>query len=155
WLKGYPESKILSPETGYSRRYFRYPYGTYFTDSSLIFPVRNREKVTGDVKEIFYIIWESDDEIPFNRFSGRSSAFSLKEVEARGIVNGNFGSATVAATIDKTTGVVRVFETTGEVASLRGGVVVYRNGEKREIADLREIPTSASFAFVYPAFFME
>ena len=155
WLKGYSESKILSPETGYSRRYFRYPYGSYFTDSSLIFPVRNREKVTGDVKESFYIIWESDDEFPFNRFSGRSSAFSLKEIEARGIVNGNFGSAKIAATIDETTGAVRVFETTGEIASLKGGVVVYRNGEKRKIADLREIPTSASFAFVYPAFFME
>lgn len=155
WLKGYPDSKILSPETGYSRRYFRYPYGSYFTDSSLIFPVRNREKVTGDVKEIFYIIWEPDDEIPFNRFSGKSSAFSLKEVEVRGIVNSRFGSAKVAATIDETTGAVRVFETTGEVASLRGGVVVYRNGEKRKIADLREIPTTASFAFVYPAFFME
>ena len=73
----------------------------------------------------------------------------------RGFVNGNFGSAKVAATIDETTGAVRVFETTGEVASLKGGVVVYRNGEKRKIADLREIPTTASFAFVYPAFFME
>ncbi len=155
WLKGHPASKILSTKTGYSRRYFRYPYGSYFTDSSLIFPVRNREKVTGDVKEIFYIIWEADDGTPFNNFSGRSSAFSLKEVEAMGFVNGSFGSSMVAVTMDETTGAVRVFETTGEVMSIKGGRAVYRNGEEVKLHKLREIPATASFAFVYPAFFMQ
>ncbi|MFQ5330146.1 MAG: DUF3179 domain-containing protein [Thermodesulfobacteriota bacterium] len=155
WLKGHPESKILSTETGYSRNYFRYPYGDYFTESTLIFPVRNVGKGQGHLKAIYYIVWAADSGTPFNSFSGRSSAFSLKEVEAGGIVNGSFSSATVTAMVDESTGAVRVFETTGDVASVKRGSVLYQNGEEVGLDNLREIPTTSSFAFVYPAFFME
>lgn len=38
WQKIYPESRIVSTETGHSRSYGSYPYGNYKTSSSLIFP---------------------------------------------------------------------------------------------------------------------
>ena len=38
WKKFYPESRIVSTETGHSRSYGSYPYGNYKTRSSLIFP---------------------------------------------------------------------------------------------------------------------
>lgn len=39
WKKAHPDSKVLSTETGYSRPYGRDPYGSYYEDSFLLFPV--------------------------------------------------------------------------------------------------------------------
>jgi hypothetical protein len=39
WKELYPESMVTSAATGYSRSYGSYPYGSYKTSSSLIFPV--------------------------------------------------------------------------------------------------------------------
>jgi len=153
WLEAYPQSAILSTGTGYSRDYFRYPYGTYFTNSQLIFPVRNVEKITGHVKESLYIIWEADEQTPMNRFSGKRSAFFLNEIEKRGIVNGTFGDVKVAAFHDRRSGAVRIFETTGEVERVGERSVIYRGGGEEKLDTLREVPTTAGFAFVYPAFF--
>ena len=41
WKNMYPETRVLSTNTGYSRNYERYPYGDYKTSSLLIFPVSN------------------------------------------------------------------------------------------------------------------
>ena len=43
WKSMYPETKVLSSETGHSRNYSRYPYGDYKTSNSLIFPVSNED----------------------------------------------------------------------------------------------------------------
>ena len=153
WLEAYPRSKILSADTGYSRDYFRYPYGSYFTNSRLIFPVRNVEKVSGHVKESLYIIWEADEQTPLNRFSGKRLAFFFKEIEKRGVVNGTFGAVRVAAFRDHRTGAVRIFETTGEVERVQESTVIYRGGGEEKLEMLREVPSTAGFAFVYPALF--
>ena len=39
WKAMYPDSKILSVETGHERDYIAYPYGTYRWDEFLIFPI--------------------------------------------------------------------------------------------------------------------
>ena len=39
WKSMYPESEILSTNTGFNRNYGRYPYGSYRTSDQLIFPV--------------------------------------------------------------------------------------------------------------------
>jgi len=44
WKKAHPESKVLSQKTGFSRQYGRDPYGSYYEDSFLIFPVENEDK---------------------------------------------------------------------------------------------------------------
>ncbi|MFP4367000.1 MAG: DUF3179 domain-containing protein [Bacteroidales bacterium] len=43
WKSMYPETRVLSSETGHSRNYSRYPYGDYKTSNSLIFPVNNED----------------------------------------------------------------------------------------------------------------
>ena len=43
WKSMYPETLVLSEETGYNRNYRRYPYGDYKTSNSLIFPVNNED----------------------------------------------------------------------------------------------------------------
>ncbi len=72
WLNKYPDSKILSTKTGYSRDYFRYPYGNYKTNQNIIFPVRNQDKLTFHPKAIVTYIWKNDGKIVQNKFSGTS-----------------------------------------------------------------------------------
>ena len=43
WKVAYPESEVLSRDTGYSRSYGRDPYETYYTDDSIWFPVEARD----------------------------------------------------------------------------------------------------------------
>jgi hypothetical protein len=41
WKAMYPDSEVLSTETGHERDYFAYPYGTYRWNDNLLFPVSN------------------------------------------------------------------------------------------------------------------
>lgn len=41
WKAMYPDTKVISESTGYSRNYSVYPYGNYKTSNSLLFPVAN------------------------------------------------------------------------------------------------------------------
>lgn len=43
WKVAHPESEVLSRNTGYSRSYGRDPYGTYYEDDSIWFPVEARD----------------------------------------------------------------------------------------------------------------
>ena len=43
WKSVHPDSEVLSRDTGYSRQYGRDPYGDYYENSFLMFPVENRD----------------------------------------------------------------------------------------------------------------
>ncbi len=43
WKQEHPESIVLSQQTGYIRDYGRDPYGSYYEESNLFFPVENRD----------------------------------------------------------------------------------------------------------------
>jgi hypothetical protein len=43
WKELYPDSEILSRETGYTRNYDQYPYNTYEEDGELLFGVENED----------------------------------------------------------------------------------------------------------------
>lgn len=43
WLNAYPNTLVLSKETGYSRNYESYPYGNYETVREVYFPIINRD----------------------------------------------------------------------------------------------------------------
>ena len=43
WKAIHPDSEVLSQETGISRNYGRDPYGNYYEDSFLLFPVENSD----------------------------------------------------------------------------------------------------------------
>ena len=54
WKARHPDSVVLSPNTGHQRDYSRNPYGNYFTNQQLMFPVTpadsrlpNKERVLG------------------------------------------------------------------------------------------------------------
>ena len=43
WKKVHPDSEVLSKKTGHLRSYGKDPYGSYYEDSFLIFPVENED----------------------------------------------------------------------------------------------------------------
>jgi hypothetical protein len=43
WKIAHPDSEVLSQDTGFSRSYGRDPYGNYYEDSFLMFPVENED----------------------------------------------------------------------------------------------------------------
>ena len=43
WKKEHPDSEILSQDTGFNRAYGRDPYGNYYEDSFLLFPVEQED----------------------------------------------------------------------------------------------------------------
>ena len=130
WLTKYPESKILSTDTGHLRDYHRYPYGTYYTDKRLVFPVRHQDQLTLHPKQIISYVWERDGKTPHNRFSGTSMHFAHSELEKVGQREVNFNGRQIRVRWD---------------ATFKTAMFEELNGNP--------IPSSTAFAFVYPAFF--
>ncbi|MEM0993462.1 MAG: DUF3179 domain-containing protein [Bacteroidota bacterium] len=54
----YPETRILSLNTGFNRSYGRYPYGDYKTSSSLLFPVSNTDNTIFAKERVLGVIVE-------------------------------------------------------------------------------------------------
>ena len=44
WKEMYPQTKVVSQNTGFNRAYRVYPYGSYRTSPSLIFPINNDDR---------------------------------------------------------------------------------------------------------------
>ncbi|NEQ43566.1 MAG: DUF3179 domain-containing protein [Leptolyngbya sp. SIOISBB] len=132
WIAQHPDSHILSTRTGHDRDYTRYPYGTYYTDENIIFPVRNQHRLAHHPKEIVSYIWSTDDATPFNEFSGASRAFVHEDVKQVGIQEVEFAGQTVRARWDDALSTVVVEQMDGTV-----------------------VPSTTAFAFVYPAHFDE
>ena len=130
WLAKYPDSKILSTNTGYSRNYRAYPYGTYYTDNRIIFPVRNQQQRGLHPKDIVSYIWEIDQQAPYNKFSGASKQFIHRELKQKGEKVTEFNGRPIKALWDEQLQTIVVTEMDGSV-----------------------IPSSTAFAFVYPAYF--
>ncbi|MEM6839140.1 MAG: DUF3179 domain-containing protein [Cyanobacteria bacterium P01_C01_bin.120] len=132
WMDKYPDSQILSTRTGHDRDYSRYPYGSYYTDEQIIFPVRHQQRLTAHPKAILSYIWQADAATPFNQFSGESQAFMHEEVRQAGEQAIEFGGQTVRGRWDEALSTVVVEQMDGTV-----------------------IPSTTAFAFVYPAYFDE
>jgi len=43
WQMLFPQTKVVSTNTGYFRRYSDYPYGSYRTNDNLVFPIRHND----------------------------------------------------------------------------------------------------------------
>ncbi|MEL6721556.1 MAG: DUF3179 domain-containing protein [Bacteroidota bacterium] len=60
WKKRYRNTKVLSTNTGFNRRYGQYPYGDYRTSNQLIFPVNNRDDRLNPKERVLGIIVENE-----------------------------------------------------------------------------------------------
>ncbi len=130
WIAQYPNSQILSTKTGYRRDYFRYPYGSYYTDERIIFPARGQDQRTLPAKEIISYIWEADDTTPQDRFGGASIELVHSDLKKLGEKTLDWQGRQIRAYWDSELSTVRVTELDGT-----------------------PLVSSTAFAFVYPAFF--
>ena len=130
WLKRHPDSQILGTNTGYNRDYQRYPYGTYYTDQRIIFPVRHQKSLKHHPKAFVSYIWSADHQTPLNQFSGASKQFNHQQLQQIGEKIIEFNGRQIKASWDKQLQTVVVTEMDGTI-----------------------IASSTAFAFVYPAYF--
>jgi hypothetical protein len=76
WKELYPESMVLSRDTGSSRPYGADPYGDYYTNSEVLFPISNKDDRLG-LKEIVIGLENN----------GLYKAYKLQDVENEKIIN--------------------------------------------------------------------
>ena len=85
WKELYPESKVLSRETGSSRPYGADPYGDYYTNSEVLFPISNQDDRLG-LKEIVIGLENN----------GQYKAYKLQDVEDKKIINDEINNKPIA-----------------------------------------------------------
>jgi hypothetical protein len=76
WKQLYPESNVLSTDTGSSRPYGADPYGDYYTNGDVLFPVSGGDDRLG-LKEVV---------IGFEK-EGQHKAYKLQEIEDKKVIN--------------------------------------------------------------------
>jgi hypothetical protein len=76
WKELYPDSKVLSRDAGSARPYGADPYGDYYTNGDVLFPISNKDSRLG-LKEIV---------IGFEN-NGQYKAYKLQETENKNVIN--------------------------------------------------------------------
>ncbi len=76
WKQLYPDSKVLSTDTGSTRPYGADPYGDYYTNREILFPVSKSDDRLG-LKEIVIGLENK----------GQYKAFKLQEIEDKKVIN--------------------------------------------------------------------
>jgi hypothetical protein len=76
WKQLYPNSKVLSKDTGFSRPYGADPYGNYYTSDQLYFPVLNHDNRLGLKEKVAGLE---------NR--GHYKAYKLQQIETSKVIN--------------------------------------------------------------------
>jgi hypothetical protein len=99
WKKLYPESKVLSRDTGSVRPYGADPYGNYYTNDLILFPLANDDKRLG-LKEI--VIGLEDE----NQYK----AYKLQDIETNKVINDIIGDDKKIALVSLKPFMVRVFD---------------------------------------------
>lgn len=104
WRKQYPETLVLSTETGYHRDYSIDPYEGYYRIGALMFPVGNVRKDFSPKKKVLGIKINSD-----------SRAYPLDELSARpGIHNDKLGGTDIRIEVDSDGQIVAVVDQDGQ-----------------------------------------
>jgi hypothetical protein len=76
WKQLYPDSKVLSTDTGSTRPYGADPYGDYYTNGDLLFPVSNSNNRLGLMEIVIGL-----------ENKGQYKSFKLQEVEDKKVIN--------------------------------------------------------------------
>lgn len=84
WKTLHPDTLVLTTETGYIRSYTTDPYGSYYTEPRIMFPVENRDDRL-PLKEII---------LGFNQ-NGIYKAYKQNDIESKIIINDSIGETPV------------------------------------------------------------
>ncbi len=84
WKQLYPNSKVLSRETGSARPYGADPYGDYYSSPDILFPISNRDSRLG-LKEI--VVGLENE--------GSNKAYKIQDVEKLKVINDQINNRSV------------------------------------------------------------
>jgi hypothetical protein len=82
WKTMYPQSKVLSTQTGYDRDYSAYPYGDYQTNSQLLFPVEPEDDRLFVKERVLGIIEKNEAQV--FRFQSFTDSIRLVTADIQG-----------------------------------------------------------------------
>jgi hypothetical protein len=99
WKKLYPESKVLSRDTGSIRPYGADPYVDYYSKDLILFPIANDDKRLG-LKEIVIGL----------EHQNQYKAYKLQDIETKKIINDVIGDDNKIALVSLQPFMVRVFD---------------------------------------------
>lgn len=103
WKKEHPDSEVLSKETGFTRNYGNDPYGSYYEDSNLFFPVDNKDTTIHPKTVIFGII-----------VNGIYKAYQEDDLKRLKLINDTVGGIDITLQRDSA-GIVKIMnQQTGE-----------------------------------------
>lgn len=103
WKKLHPDTQVLSQDTGYSRDYSYYPYGTYEKDRSVYFPAEGESDTRLHPKEI---VWGIE-------VNGKLKAYSDKKLAEIKSLSETFNGTKINIERNKE-GQVRITQEDGE-----------------------------------------
>ncbi len=96
WKSLYPNTVVLSTDTGYSRPYGTDPYGSYYTDPSLIFPLSHSDSRLSVKERVLGVT-----------ISNASKAYLLNDLKP-GVIQDLLGGDSLVLFV-QTTGTARIF----------------------------------------------
>ncbi|MDF1573693.1 MAG: DUF3179 domain-containing protein [Bacteroidales bacterium] len=83
WKEMYPQTTVVTRNTGYDRNYGRYPYGSYRTeDDFLMFPVTNEDDRIPNKERVLGVL--QSDEVRVYRFAGFDDSITVVHDHLRG-----------------------------------------------------------------------
>jgi Protein of unknown function (DUF3179) len=100
WKQLYPDTKVLSKDTGSTRAYGADPYGDYYTNGDLYFPVSNEDNRLG-LKEVVVGLENG----------GQYKAYKLQQIEDTKVINDVINGKTIVL-FSLHPAMVRVFDST-------------------------------------------
>jgi uncharacterized protein DUF3179 len=86
WKKLYPNSKMLSKDTGFNRPYGVDPYGDYYTSNQLYFPVSNHDSRLGLKEKV----------VGLENGGQYYKAYKLQQIENTKVINDQINGKSVA-----------------------------------------------------------
>ena len=90
WKKAHPDSEVLTRETGVNRDYGRDPYGSYYEDSFLIFPVDKQDDRVHPKTPVFGI-----------EIDGQFKAYKEDDLRELGEIEDTFAGANLRLEMDE------------------------------------------------------
>lgn len=99
WKSKNPEGEVLSRDTGAKRFYGSDPYGSYYTDKDILFPVSNRDDRLNSKDFVLGLV--VDD---------KSKAYRVEDIKVAGEVKDSFASEEFALRYDKDLDTVRIYK---------------------------------------------
>lgn len=97
--KVFPHGEVLSTDTGVERVYGLNPYGEYYTQKKLLFPVAHEDRRLASKEVVLGIV-----------IDGEAKAYYPPVIKKKGEITDTFASTTIVARYDKELEAVRLFE---------------------------------------------